>query len=290
MLWDAQHALQLRPMLDAVPDPGIRDLVARTLDRYEAVVAPRWPGLRHQVVHTDLCASNVLVDDDGQVSAIIDFGDASWTALVIDPIGVLETMVVGRHGDEAFRSARLAIDGYERVTPLEAEEREIIGELLAARLCAAIVVPAWRSALYADPAALQAELRGEALDALRLLDAAGWVEVGRQLGGRQPGAGWTVPDLAARRRRALGPALTGLSYNRPLHLVGGEGAWLIDAEAGGTSTPTTTCRWSATATRGSSRRSSARRAGSTPTCATCTRRPSRSPSASSRRRPASWTS
>ena len=232
MLWDAQHALQLRPMLDAVPDASIRDLVGRTLDRYEAVVTPRWPTLRHQVIHTDLCASNVLVDDEGQVTGIIDFGDASWTALVVDPIGVLETMVVGRTGEEAFRSARLAIDGYERVMPLEAEERGIIGELLGARLCAAVVVPAWRSALYADPAALQAELRGEALDALRLLDAAGWDEVGRQLGGRQPGTAWTVPDLAARRRRALGPALTGLSYARPLHLVGGDGAWLIDAEGG----------------------------------------------------------
>ena len=134
-------------MLDAVPDADIRDLVARTLDRYEEVVTPRWGALRHQVIHTDLCATNVLVDDDGRVTAIIDFGDASWTALVVDLLGVLETMVVGRDADEAFRSARLAIDGYERVLPLESVERAITGELLGARLCAAIVVPAWRAYL-----------------------------------------------------------------------------------------------------------------------------------------------
>ena len=76
-----------------------------------------------QFIHTDLCASNILVDDAGQVTGIVDFGDASWTALVVDLVTVLRTVVEGRDGDEFFRVARLAIDGYERVTPLEPEER-----------------------------------------------------------------------------------------------------------------------------------------------------------------------
>jgi 4-aminobutyrate aminotransferase-like enzyme len=38
-----------------------------------------------------------------------------------------------------------------------------------------------------------------------------------------------VPALVERRDRALGPALTSLSYREPLHLVGGEGVWLFDA-------------------------------------------------------------
>ena len=79
MLWDVQHALRLRPLLGAVPDGEVRDLVAAALDRYETEVTPVWPSLRAQVIHTDLCASNVLVDDDGLVTGIIDFGDASWS-------------------------------------------------------------------------------------------------------------------------------------------------------------------------------------------------------------------
>ena len=136
MLWDAQHALRLRPMLGAVSDPELRTLVAAALDRYEKVVTPVWPTLRAQFIHTDLCASNVLVDDAGQVTGIIDFGDASWSALVVDLVAVLRTVVEGREGDEFFRAARLAIDGYEKVTPLEPGERAILGELLAARMCA----------------------------------------------------------------------------------------------------------------------------------------------------------
>ena len=230
MLWDAQHALRLRPMLDAVTDPAVRGLVANALDRYETVVAPAWPGLRAQVIHTDLCASNVLVDDDGQVTGIIDFGDASYSALVIDPVAVAETAVAGREGDDAFRAVRLVLDGYERVTPLEPGERAVFGELLAARMCAAVVVPASRAALYDDPDALQAGLRGEAATLLALFDSVGWEEVARRLGGREPGRGVAVPALADRRARVFGPALTGLSYRDPLHLVRGEGVWLIAAD------------------------------------------------------------
>src|SRR3712207_3178246 len=56
MLWDVQHALQLRPMVGAVADPEVRALVETALDRYERVVTPVWSSLRHQVIHTDLVA------------------------------------------------------------------------------------------------------------------------------------------------------------------------------------------------------------------------------------------
>jgi 4-aminobutyrate aminotransferase-like enzyme/aminoglycoside phosphotransferase (APT) family kinase protein len=230
MLWDVQHALRLRPLLDAVPDAETRELVTAALDRYEAEVTPVWPSLRAQVIHTDLCASNVLVDDEGRVTGIIDFGDASWSALVADLAAVLETVVAGREGEDLFRAARLALDGYEKVTPLEPGERAIVGELLAARMCAAIVVPASRAGLYEDPAALMAELRGDGVTVLRALASVGWDEVRRRLGGREPGSGWTVPALAERRTRAIGPAITGLTYREPLHLVRGDGVWLIDAD------------------------------------------------------------
>ncbi len=230
MLWDAQHALRLRPMLGAVSDPELRALVSTALDRYEQIVSPIWPTLRAQFIHTDLCASNVLVDDAGQVTGIIDFGDATWSALVIDLVTVLRTVTEGREGDEFFRAARLAIDGYEKVAPLEPDERVILGELLAARSCAAIVVPASRDAMYDNPQTLQPGVRASGASALRQLESAGWDEVARQLGGREPGKGWAVPALAERRRRLIGPAMTNTFYREPLHLVGGEGVWLIDAD------------------------------------------------------------
>jgi 4-aminobutyrate aminotransferase-like enzyme/Ser/Thr protein kinase RdoA (MazF antagonist) len=230
MLWDPQHAHRLRPMLAAVTQPAIRELVERALDRFEVVVVPAWPSLRAQVIHTDLCTSNVLVDDEGTVTGIIDFGDTSHTALVVDAVTVVESLVAGREGDEVFRTARIAIDGFERVTPLEPGERAIFGELLAARACAAVVVPAWRAALYEDGGPPQPELFAEGVALLELIQSTGWDEVARRLGGRQPGSGRSLTGLAEERRRLFGPAVTGLSYRTPLHVVRGEGVWLIDAD------------------------------------------------------------
>jgi 4-aminobutyrate aminotransferase-like enzyme len=233
MLWDPQHALRFRSMLDLVPDPKARALVSRALDRFQALVTPAWPTLRAQVVHTDLCTSNILVDDAGNVTGIIDFGDSSYSALVVDVATVVESLVAGREGDEVFRTARIAIDGYERVTPLEPGERAILGEIVAARACAAIVIPAMRAAVYAEGGPPQPELPGEGVALLELLDSAGPEEVARRLGGREPGQGRSLDGLVERRGRLFGPALTGLTYRKPLHLVRGEGVWLIDADGRG---------------------------------------------------------
>ena len=230
MLWDPQHALRLRPMLGAVTDAAARELVERALGRFEQVVVPTWSSLRAQVIHTDLCTSNVLVDDHGRITGIVDFGDASFTALVVDAVTAVESLVAGRQGDDVFRTARIAIDGYERVTPLEPDEREIFGELLAARASASIVIPSWRSTLYDSGGPPQPELLGEGVALLRLLETTGWDEVARLLRGTNPGPAYATAELTERRRRLFGPALTGPSYRHPLHLVGGEGVWLTDAD------------------------------------------------------------
>jgi 4-aminobutyrate aminotransferase-like enzyme/Ser/Thr protein kinase RdoA (MazF antagonist) len=232
MLWDVQHALLMRPMLGAVADPDLRRLVEGALERYEREVTPIRPTLRHQVIHTDHCASNTLVDGNGHITGIIDFGDASWSALVVDLAAVLETVVDGREEDvdEFFRAARIALDGYDSVVPLEPDERRIMGELLAARMCAGIVIPSSRQRLYATGDPVMPHLGAQAAKILRLFEGLGYEDVRRRLGGSAPGGGWSVPALVERRNRVLGPAMTPPTYREPLHFVRGEGVWLIDAK------------------------------------------------------------
>ena len=140
MLWDVQHAARTRSMVGAIRDPGRRALVERVLDRFEAVVAPAWPSFRAQVVHGDLTTDNALTDDAGRITGIVDFGDMSHSALVIDLASVLDSVLNDRHGDELFRAARLVLDGYQRVTPLEPLELRLLGELLATRAAVTIAI------------------------------------------------------------------------------------------------------------------------------------------------------
>jgi 4-aminobutyrate aminotransferase-like enzyme/Ser/Thr protein kinase RdoA (MazF antagonist) len=228
LLWDLAQAANLRPHIEDIADREKRRLVEAVLNRYEERVAPRWPRLRAQVVHGDLNLDNVLLDDEGRICGIVDFGDAVDTAQVADFAVALASLMRGRSADDVSRIARIAIDGYSSRLPLEPEEFELLGDLVAARLAQIVVISAWRSARYPENAA---NIQAWDADSWRLLELIG--EVGAERFSRELGAAAPLvakDALAKRRSAALGAALTPLTYDDPVHLVRGEGAWLIDAD------------------------------------------------------------
>jgi 4-aminobutyrate aminotransferase-like enzyme/Ser/Thr protein kinase RdoA (MazF antagonist) len=228
LLWDLRRAAELQPHTSAIPDGSRRRLVENVLDRYKERVAPRWPALRAQVVHGDLNLDNVLLDEQRRIAAIVDFGDVGFSAQVADFAIGLASLVRGRPHEDVFRAARIAIDGYESRIPLEPVELDLLADLVAARLAAIVTISAWRVERYPENAAYIQAWDDDSWKLLELFDATGADEVTRALGGPRPPA----PDgeLAERRREALGPALTDLTYRQPVHVVRGEGVWLFEAD------------------------------------------------------------
>jgi 4-aminobutyrate aminotransferase-like enzyme/Ser/Thr protein kinase RdoA (MazF antagonist) len=228
LLWDLQNAPGLRPLVGALADTRKRALVEQVLDRYEERVLPRWPRLRTQVVHGDLSLGNVLLDERGRIAAIVDFGDLGYTAQVSDFAIGLASLLRGRDGDDVFRAARIAIDGYQSRIPLEPEELELLADLVATRLATMVTISAWRVERFPENAEyIQAE-DADAWKLLELFDATGADEVSRALGAERPLA--ATEELARRRGGALGPALTELTYREPVHVVRGAGVWLYGAD------------------------------------------------------------
>jgi 4-aminobutyrate aminotransferase-like enzyme/Ser/Thr protein kinase RdoA (MazF antagonist) len=227
MLWDVQHAARTRPMLDDIRDPGQRDVVRQVLDRFEAVVVPVWPTLRAQVVHSDLTADNALVDENGRISGIVDFGDMSYSAMAVDIASVIDSLGSGRTADELFRAARLVLDGYQRITALEPAELAIMGELIAARSAVTIAISSWRAARGLEDPGFAGRYNDSAEAIIRAILAAGWDDTNRRLvgAGRPASSG----ALIARRNSVLGPALEPLSYEHPIQLTSARGVWLTDA-------------------------------------------------------------
>ena len=142
MLWDIQHALTTRAMLPDIRDTGRRAAVAEVLDRFEAVVVPRWPTLRAQVrarrLHDRQRARRRRTD---AITGIIDFGDMSHSALAVDIASVVDSLADGRDGDELFRVARLVLDGYQRITPLDPSSSTLMADLIATRSAVTIAIP-----------------------------------------------------------------------------------------------------------------------------------------------------
>ena len=230
ILWDQQRMPMLFDDADLVEDPARRALLGRVIERFGARVLPALPRLRSQVIHNDVTLDNLLLDEAGDVSGIIDFGDMAHTALVLDVPATLQSLVRGR--TDVFEVSEAFLAGYASVTPLESLEAEILGDLLAGRMAQTILISAVRTRQYPDNAYIHgwAEPAWELLEQLETL---GFDEAGRRLAeiARSPIARPVeAEELVKRRGRVLGTALESLSYRRPLHLVRGRGAWMEAAD------------------------------------------------------------
>jgi 4-aminobutyrate aminotransferase-like enzyme/Ser/Thr protein kinase RdoA (MazF antagonist) len=228
LMWDLAHAPALRPLIDSIEDLDRRRLLKSVLDRYDGNVAPRWLRLRPQVVHGDLNLDNVLLDDAGRISAIVDFGDVGHSAQVGDFAIGLASLIRGRPLDDVFRVARIATDGYQSRIPLETEELEVLGDLVATRLAAIVVISAWRVARYPENADYIQAWDEDSWRLLELIGDVGCERFSEELGAARP----AVPTdaLIKRRSDAVGAMLTRLTYSDPVHVVRGDGVWLVDVD------------------------------------------------------------
>ncbi|HET9125908.1 MAG TPA: aminotransferase class III-fold pyridoxal phosphate-dependent enzyme, partial [Solirubrobacteraceae bacterium] len=228
MLWDVQHALRCRGFLEDIRERRARATVATTLDEFERRALPLWPRLRAQVLHTDLTPDNVLIDDAGFITGIIDFGDMSHTALVADLASVLDALAAGRHGEELFRVARLVLDGYERHVALEERDLEALAPAWAARSAVTIAISSWRVARGLEEAAFAERCNAECLRVLETFRELGFDAVARRLGAAGPAR--PDPSLRARREAAFGPAMEALFYAEPLEVASASGVWITGAD------------------------------------------------------------
>ena len=228
LLWNLRATPQLRPLLDEIEVPEQRALVARTLDRFEERVLPEWPRLRAQVVHGDFNLDNLMLDEQGRLAGILDFGDCCHTALAADVAVAVASYLRGRPSGEVFRIARIALDGFASKLPLEPLELELMGDLVAARLAAIVSISTWRTRRFPENAEYIEAWDDDSWQLLELFDGLGPEQIARELGGRSS----TTPTgrLARRRDEAFGGLLTPLTYGRPVHAVRAEGVWIHEPD------------------------------------------------------------
>ncbi|MFG6198682.1 phosphotransferase enzyme family protein [Nonomuraea sp. JJY05] len=153
---------------------GISAERAARLDAVARRVGQEWLAgggvLPTQVIHGDLAAWNVLVDEDsGEVSGLLDFEFAGVGFLVQEVMaalfysGALE-MPDWQPGTAAF------LRGYASIRPLDAAEADALPRLLLARAVGSVL---WRAGLWLDG---KAQL-DEVVDRIRKLeDSTRWLD------------------------------------------------------------------------------------------------------------------
>jgi hydroxylysine kinase len=160
--WDVQHLPRLRPLLASIPDSGRRAQLARGLDRF-ALIEDQVAGLRRQVLHNDFNKSNLLADPDRPdvLTGVIDFGDATRTAIAIDVATALLNQLPRqppRDGGpvltgDIFADGRDVLQGYLSRADLTPAELRLIPHLVTARVVTRALISTHRAAQFPGNAA-----------------------------------------------------------------------------------------------------------------------------------------
>jgi 4-aminobutyrate aminotransferase-like enzyme/Ser/Thr protein kinase RdoA (MazF antagonist) len=140
--WDLTQSGRSRNRLRFIADPRRREILEYFLDRFETGILPALRRTRAQVIHGDANDYNLLVDENGDIAGLIDFGDAIHSHLINEVAVAAAYMILDRDApiDDAGRIAA----GFHRVNPLHAEEIDLLFDLLAMRLVISVTISASR--------------------------------------------------------------------------------------------------------------------------------------------------
>jgi 4-aminobutyrate aminotransferase-like enzyme/Ser/Thr protein kinase RdoA (MazF antagonist) len=232
--WDIQRALFLEAGVQAWVQDDAKALCAEQNERLRREVLPRLPGLRAQVVHGDGHADNLLRagPDSDEIVGVIDFGDMVHAPLVQDLAVLLASFA--RHGEMSLDNAVAQVEAWNTVLPLLDEELELLHDLTLLRLATALSLYDFRIHATEKPPAWLTEERPDIVRGLSKFLALDRTEVHERYraacGRAVRAASFVDADrLRERRTRTLGPSYR-LFYDRPVHLVRGEGTWVYDAD------------------------------------------------------------
>jgi 4-aminobutyrate aminotransferase-like enzyme/Ser/Thr protein kinase RdoA (MazF antagonist) len=235
--WDvrrAHHVLAGPDVLGRLGALGPR--LAEVLPRL-AAAADATTAMPAGLNHADVTLTNILTSTTPgtAVTGLIDFGDMHHTAHVCD-LAVTLTSVLRNTASQQpagpWDLAGAVLAGYQRHRPLTPPETDVLGDLIIARLALTLAISQRRLTAHEDNQAYISQYDTSTRRILEELLDLGPDQVTRRLhtltGTRRPDA--EPGDLLQRRRRVTGGALSPLFYSRPLHIVRGEGPWLLASD------------------------------------------------------------
>ncbi|WP_454190515.1 phosphotransferase [Paenibacillus sp. Marseille-Q7038] len=130
------------------PDPSFLTLYQETKEIAEEIellftkIGGGLEELPHQLVHGDLNASNILVNEEGDITTILDFEFATWDLRVMELSVPLSDLVSGMILDEnntpeeeemMWNNLNALISGYVTEVSLQQEEKDMIPSLVLLR-------------------------------------------------------------------------------------------------------------------------------------------------------------
>ena len=210
-------------------------LVDYFLDYYKTHTMPLLSQLPQGIIHNDANDMNLLIDDrqrPSKVTGLIDFGDMVHSHVVND-LAITAAYALMNQPDP-LETLKTLVAGYYKLRPLSDIELEVLLSLIALRLCVSVCNSA--EAITASPdndyLSVSAQPAWALLKQLRRLNPYAVLCQLRLACGLNIDGGKDRAEIITYRKKHLGKTLS-LSYQSPLKIVRGQGAYLYDEVGNG---------------------------------------------------------
>ena len=165
--WDVRATELIKSRLDYLKSKSDIKTVTHFLNEYENNVLPIAIELKMAVIHNDGNDHNILVDENGETTGIIDFGDMVYSYQVTEPAVCMAYL--GLEKEDPFTAMAQVLKGYHSCFSLNNLELKSVIYLVCIRLCISVTMSAWRMKLFPENKYLSVSQK-PAWDLLRKLE------------------------------------------------------------------------------------------------------------------------
>ena len=229
LLWDVRELPQLAGKTHYLG--GHQAWADRFIARFAADILPRLEKLQAQVIHGDIHGHNLVLGPDRAISGVIDFGDMVHGPRILNLTNAMGDFL--HDGPDTLAIWSALVEGYAGQRRIEAEEVELLVDLTLARLLVTLLITVTRAEEAGDQVDYIRDAGFGSTEGLAAVLALDPRKVTARLAGAAglsaPVSGQSVAEMMARRGKVLG-SRPYVFYDPPLHLVRGEGVWLIDVD------------------------------------------------------------
>ncbi|KGJ92262.1 aminotransferase class III-fold pyridoxal phosphate-dependent enzyme [Colwellia psychrerythraea] len=230
--WDLAHGFGICQTKKDLLSSAEQVLVEHFLDIYQTQTMALLSQCRQGVIHNDANDYNLIVNSTEcatSITGLIDFGDMVFSH-VINELAITCAYALMKQADP-INALVTIVASYHQHNQLTATELEVLLSLIALRLCVSVCNSA--QAIKAQPdndyLLISAKPAWQLLTQLKKQNAYSVLCQLRLACGFETDSGKSKTDITSFRKKHLGKTLS-LSYQQPLKIVRGQGAYLFDEQ------------------------------------------------------------
>jgi len=234
--WDLAQGYRICKSKKYLLNPQQICLVEKFLSIYQTQTMPVLSQLPQGIIHNDANDYNLLVDDISaptKITGLIDFGDMVHSHIINElAIACAYALMGEKSAQQDTLSAFTAIvAGYHQVKTLQDVELDVLFSLVALRLCTTVCNSALAIKQQPDNEYLLVSVKPawQLLEQFNALNPYAVLCQLRQACQLPVDTGKLPDDIISYRKKHLGKTLS-LSYQKPLKMVRGQGAYLFNEQ------------------------------------------------------------